>query len=50
MARIAALFRRLDALKQPHSTEGRITRGDLEIDSDRMVVLWQGQPVGLTLT
>mgnify|MGYP000429287815 CR=1 FL=1 len=50
MARIAALFRRLDALKQPHSTEGRITRGDLEIDSDRMVVLWQGQPVGLTVT
>ena len=50
MARIAALFRRLDALQQPHSNEGRITRGDLEIDSDRMVVLWQGQAVGLTLT
>ncbi len=50
MARIAALFRRLDALQQPHSTEGRITRGDLEIDSDRMVVLWQGHSVGLTLT
>ena len=50
MARIAALFRRLDAMQQPHSTEGRITRGDLEIDSDRMVVLWKGQPVGLTLT
>ena len=50
MARIAALFRRLDAMQQPHSTEGRITRGDLEIDSDRMIVLWQGQSVGLTLT
>ena len=50
MARIAALFRRLDALQQPHSSEGRITRGDLEIDSDRMIVLWQDQPVGLTLT
>ena len=50
MARIAALFRRLDALQQPHSDEGRITRGDLEIDSDRMVVLWKGQAVGLTLT
>ena len=50
MARIAALFRRLDALQQPHSNEGRITRGDLEIDSDRMVILWKGQAVGLTLT
>jgi two-component system OmpR family response regulator len=50
MARIAALFRRLDALQKPPSTEGRISRGDLEIDMDRMVVLWRNQPVGLTLT
>jgi two-component system OmpR family response regulator len=50
MARIAALFRRLDALQKPASTEGRITRGNLEIDMDRMVVLWRDQPVGLTLT
>jgi two-component system OmpR family response regulator len=50
MARIAALFRRLDALQKPHSTEGRIRRGDLEIDLDRMVVLWRDQPVNLTLT
>ena len=50
MARIAALFRRLDALQKPASTEGRITRGDLEIDMDRMIVLWRNQPVGLTLT
>ncbi|HSG59384.1 MAG TPA: proteobacterial dedicated sortase system response regulator [Woeseiaceae bacterium] len=50
MARIAALFRRLDALQKPVSSEGRIRRGDLEIDMDRMVVLWRDQPVGLTLT
>ena len=50
MARIAALFRRLDALQQPQAGEGRITRGDLEIDTDRMTVQWQGSPVGLTLT
>jgi two-component system OmpR family response regulator len=50
MARIAALFRRLDALQKPASTEGRITRGNLEIDMDRMLVLWRDQPVGLTLT
>ena len=50
MARIAALFRRLDAMQQPPSTEGRLTRGDLEIDTDRMTVVWQNQSVGLTLT
>ncbi len=50
MARIAALFRRLDALSQPHTTDSRLVRGDLEIDSDRMTVSWQDRPVGLTLT
>jgi len=50
MARVAALFRRLDALRKPQSDEGLLKRGDLEIDSDRMTVAWQEQPVGLTLT
>ncbi len=50
MARIAALFRRLDALSKPQAAESRITRGDLEIDTDRMMIAWQGQAVGLTLT
>jgi len=50
MARIAALFRRLDALQQPQAAGNRITRGDLEIDVERMNVHWRGQPVGLTLT
>jgi two-component system OmpR family response regulator len=50
MARIAALFRRLDAMQQPQAADSRITRGDLAIDTDRMTVLWQDQPVGLTLT
>jgi len=50
MARVAALFRRLDAMRQPQASDGLIKRGDLEIDSDRMVVLWRDQPVGLTLT
>ena len=50
MARVAALFRRLDAIRQPQSNDGQIKRGDLEIDSDRMVVLWRNLPVGLTLT
>ncbi|MDH3272938.1 MAG: proteobacterial dedicated sortase system response regulator [Gammaproteobacteria bacterium] len=50
MARVAALFRRLDAMQKPSSKEHRITRGDLEIDTDRMTILWQNQAVGLTLT
>ena len=50
MARVAALFRRLDALQQPQAGDNRLIRGELEIDADRMTVLWMGQPVGLTLT
>jgi len=50
MARIAALFRRLDAMQKPQAEESRLNRGDLEIDIDRMTVRWQDVPVGLTLT
>ena len=50
MARVAALFRRLDAMQKPQSRDSRMVRGDLEIDTDRMTILWQEQPVGLTLT
>ncbi|MGB5246828.1 MAG: proteobacterial dedicated sortase system response regulator [Woeseia sp.] len=50
MARIAALFRRLDVMQQPDSGESLLRRGDLELDSERMTVRWQDVPVGLTLT
>ena len=40
MARVAALFRRLDALRKPQSDAGLLKRGDLEIDTDRMTVTW----------
>ena len=50
MARIAALFRRLDAMQKPHGAESRITRGDLVIDTERMTIHWRDIPVGLTLT
>lgn len=50
MARVAALFRRLDAMQKPQGKESRINRGDLEIDIDRMTIAWRGQSVGLTLT
>jgi len=50
MARVAALFRRLEALQQPLAAESRLQRGELLIDVERMTVLWMEQPVGLTLT
>jgi two-component system OmpR family response regulator len=50
MARVAALFRRLDALQKPQAADARLTRGDLEIDTDRMIARWKNRPVGLTLT
>ncbi len=50
MARVAALFRRMEALKKPESANSSIRRGDLAIDTERMTVHWQDQAVGLTLT
>ena len=50
MARIAALFRRLDAMQNPQAEESKIIRGDLAIDTERMSIHWQDHPVGLTLT
>ena len=50
MARVAALFRRLEAMQKPQEKSSRMTRGDLELDVDRMTVRWKDQPVGLTLT
>ena len=50
MARVAALFRRLDAMQQPQAADSRLSRGDLDIDTERMTVHWKEQPVGLTLT
>jgi two-component system OmpR family response regulator len=50
MARVAALFRRLDAMQKPMAAENCLRRGELEIDTDRMSVRWKDKPVGLTLT
>jgi len=50
MARVAALFRRMDALQAPQTAESRVQRGALELDVDRMTVRWMEQPVALTLT
>ena len=50
MARIAALFRRVEILQSPQAADNRLTRGHLELDVDRMTVRWKDENVGLTLT
>ncbi|MEJ1298419.1 MAG: proteobacterial dedicated sortase system response regulator [Candidatus Sedimenticola sp. (ex Thyasira tokunagai)] len=49
-ARIAALFRRMDALKQPVVQERILHCGPLLLDQDRLQVEWRGEPVELTVT
>ena len=49
-ARIAALFRRMEALRTPPVRETLLTRGPLTLDMDRMQVHWRSQAVDLTLT
>jgi len=50
MARVAALFRRMDAMQKPVGEDSSLKRGHLELDVDRMTVRWKDDPVGLTLT
>jgi two-component system OmpR family response regulator len=50
MARVAALFRRLEAMQKPQIADSRMARGDLTIDTERMTVHWLDTIVSLTLT
>ena len=50
LARIAALFRRVDVLATPGNAEDLIVRGPLRLDLKRMTAQWRDQPVDLTLT
>jgi two-component system OmpR family response regulator len=50
LARIAALFRRVEALTEGPPQEEIIERGPLRLDAKRFTVTWQGKPVELTLT
>jgi two-component system, OmpR family, response regulator len=49
-ARVAALFRRIDALKRPGDAQQVLRRGALSIDAEKMQTLWNGEPVILSLT
>jgi two-component system OmpR family response regulator len=49
-ARVAALFRRIDALKRPDNAAEILRRGALSIDGEKMQTTWNGAPVTLSLT
>ncbi len=50
MTRVAALFRRVEALSGDPAEEQRLERGDLALSRDRMEVHWKGEAVPLTVT
>ncbi|HEY4368077.1 MAG TPA: proteobacterial dedicated sortase system response regulator [Steroidobacteraceae bacterium] len=50
MARVTALFRRIDSLTEPSNRDQQVTRGALSIDTARLHAAWQDHPLGLTLT
>ena len=49
-ARISALFRRMEALKEPAEAAQTLICGSLTMDMARMQVTWKGQTVDLTVT
>ncbi len=50
VTRVAALFRRVEALSGDRAEEQRLVRGELSLSRDRMEVSWKGQAVPLTVT
>src|SRR3954470_388398 len=46
IARVTALFRRIDALTQPSNRDQQVSRGPLLIDAARLHATWQDQPLG----
>src|ERR1700733_13403327 len=50
IARVNALFRRVEALRRPTEATQIIRRGSLTLDSEKMQVEWEGEVVLLSLT
>lgn len=50
LARVVALFRRVEALKSPVSDGEKLRQGDLTLDIDSMTANWKEQAVPLTVT
>lgn len=49
-ARVAAFFRRIDAMQHNPAEEKTIQRGDLLLDMDRYSIIWKDKPLELSLT
>jgi two-component system, OmpR family, response regulator len=49
-ARVAALFRRIDALRRPDNAAEILRRGALSVDGEKMQTTWNNSPVTLSLT
>ena len=49
-ARVTALFRRLDALRQPAAKEQVLSLRGLRLELERLRITWNGEEVPLTLT
>ena len=50
LARITALFRRVDSLTSPANKEAELQRGPLLLNMDRMTAHWRDHEVELTIT
>ena len=50
LARVAALFRRMEALRSAGDSAETVEQGSLTLDRDRMTALWKAQPIPLTVT
>ncbi|MFK7978313.1 MAG: proteobacterial dedicated sortase system response regulator [Halioglobus sp.] len=50
LARIVALFRRVEALRTPEQESDVIERGNLTLNGERMTASWSGIPIELTVT
>ncbi len=50
LARIAALFRRMEAMKLPSRAEDILHRGEIILDINRLSVAWKNNVVALTVT
>jgi two-component system OmpR family response regulator len=50
LARVSALFRRAELMREPPERESVVERGALRLDLDRFTVTWNGKPIELTLT
>lgn len=50
LARIVALFRRIDALQADSNTDQQLTQGSLHLNLDRMSARWKESVIDLTVT